>query len=386
MKHQKHAKLTRPNYGFFARNEWAIIGTTCGDIQQLAQRLTAVFSAKCKVAYVDADHKSADDTANAPQNSAFAAGAQLEYTDKIGYHRFDTKEQYDVWQFRQAFNETDFLIVNGNHFKAKKQVVVIDERKKESLSRKLDRLTDVDLILLKNADDTIYDFLQAHLATVNAIPMLLWDDFDGIVSFFEKALAAAKPVLNGLVLAGGKSQRMGHDKGLITYYQKPQQEHVYELIDAFCDTTFLSIRTDQTLDNDLATIKDAFVGLGPFGAILSAFKEYPNHAWLVVACDLPLLNEASISTLLENRNPSKIATAFLNPATGFPDPLVTIWEPKSYPILYQFLAQGYSCPRKVLINSDIELVDLPDPSILKNVNNPEELEEARRAIKKGFSK
>ena len=37
--HQKHTKLTKPNTGNYGRNEWAIMGTSCGIIQRLAQDL-----------------------------------------------------------------------------------------------------------------------------------------------------------------------------------------------------------------------------------------------------------------------------------------------------------------------------------------------------------
>ena len=121
-------------------------------------------------------------------------------------------------------------------------------------------------------------------------------------------------------------------------------------------------------------IFDNFIGLGPFGAIASAFRENPNSAWLVVACDLPLLDKDALDFLIQHRDPSKVATAFNSPDNEFPEPLITIWEPRSYPILLSFLSQGYSCPRKVLINSDVALVDAPDPRVLTNVNSPEDME------------
>ena len=64
-----------------------------------------------------------------------------------------------------------------------------------------------------------------------------------------------------------------------------------------------------------------------------------------------------------------MATAIYNPETGFPEPLITIWEPRSYQVILNFLAQGYSCPRKVLINSDINLLKLEEPRVLLNVND-----------------
>jgi molybdopterin-guanine dinucleotide biosynthesis protein A len=77
---------------------------------------------------------------------------------------------------------------------------------------------------------------------------------------------------------------------------------------------------------------------------------------------------------------SSIATAFNSPDNEFPEPLITIWEPKSYSILLSFLAQGYSCPRKVLINSDVNLLQAPNPEALTNVNTPEDLEKVKRTI------
>ena len=124
--------------------------------------------------------------------------------------------------------------------------------------------------------------------------------------------------LHGLVLAGGKSQRMGHDKTVIDYHGIPHWQYLASRISSYCDSVFISKRADQEKLSDDAypRLDDAFAGLGPFGGIVSAFKEYPNHAWLVVASDLPLADRA-IEHLVANRNPTKLATAFHNETTGF---------------------------------------------------------------------
>jgi molybdopterin-guanine dinucleotide biosynthesis protein A len=84
--------------------------------------------------------------------------------------------------------------------------------------------------------------------------------------------------------------------------------------------------------------------------------------------------------LIQARNPSKIATAFFNEATGLPDPLITIWEPKAYPEVLHFLSLGYSCPRKVLINSNTEVIQPVDPQTLINANSPEEYEQVMKIL------
>lgn len=386
-KHQKHAKLTRPTIGQFGRNEWAIIGTPCGNIQHLSYQLIEVLADSYRMAYVDADHASGDEQKNpdAKVENAMDAGAQVEYIDKIHFHRFDKREKLDVFQYREQFQGVDGVIVNGNHFLAKEQIVVVDPKKETSLRKKLDRLKAVRLFLLAEGVSEVPEYLQETVENWAAKPVLSLTDVSGIAEILGRDLAASVPPIKGLVLAGGKSQRMGSDKGMLSYYGKPQREYMADLLSPLCSEVALSCRPGQLEESqtDSTLLPDSFLGLGPFGAIVSAFREDPNAAWLVVACDLPLLDKTTLEYLIANRNPSKLATAFLNPATDFPDPLVTIWEPRAYPALLSFLAQGYSCPRKVLINSDIELLEIPNAAALRNVNTPEELKAVQAMLDVG---
>jgi molybdopterin-guanine dinucleotide biosynthesis protein A len=214
------------------------------------------------------------------------------------------------------------------------------------------------------------------------VPVYRLEETEKIIAFFRNKLERAKPMLNGLVLAGGKSQRMGFDKGAVNLFGKEQRFHIADMLKPVCNEVFISCREDQRsqIPGDYNVLTDTFIGLGPYGAILSAFRQQPDNAWLVIACDLPLLDEDTIQHLIRQRDLSKIATAFNSPYDGFPEPLITIWEPKSYPLLLAFLSQGYSCPRKVLINSDVKLLQAENPGALTNVNTPEELEKVKRTI------
>lgn len=379
MSHQKHTALKRPALGHFGRNEWAIIGAPCGSIQTLAQSLIGLLSDQYKVAYVDADHKSADDATEAPQ-TPLGKGASMEYTDKITHRRFEWGSEMGPFQFRPLFNGQDLILVNGNHFEAARQIVIIDARKEQSLQKKLDRLTQVQLFLLAEGAEDIYPFLKDHLPGWEQIPVLQITDNEGIAAFLQQQLQP--PPLYGLVLAGGRSVRMGQDKGLMDYHGKPQREYAADLLNTFCEKTFLSCRADQlaSLDGAYPALPDTFEGLGPFGAILSAFREYPDVAWLVIACDLPLLDGPTLQQLVGERRTAQVATAFTSPNDGMPEPLIAIWEPKSYLVLLQFLAQGYSCPRKVLLNAEVHLIEPAQPQALTNVNSRAELEQIQALI------
>ncbi|HEX4373855.1 MAG TPA: NTP transferase domain-containing protein [Puia sp.] len=189
--------------------------------------------------------------------------------------------------------------------------------------------------------------------------------------------------INGLVLAGGKSVRMGRDKSTIAWHGKEQQYYLADLLKSFCAAVFISRRGEVQNEKDLyyKILVDSYTGIGPYGAILSAFRSQPDVAWLVVACDLPLIDKNILSYLLENRDETKIATTFKSPFDGLPEPLITIWEPKSYEVLLSYLSNGYTCPRKVLIKSDdANILQPPNADLLMNVNTPEDLAKAEKLI------
>jgi len=373
--HEKHAKLKRLDTGTFGRNEIAIVGTTCANIRSIAQQIIQALP-HLKIAYVDADHHS---TGVAVENeSILTGGATVAYTDKISFQRIDFRSDPGSFQKRALFREQDLVIVNGNHFTARTQLVVIDPVK--NLEKKVEQLTSVKLILLKETDSAIPASLQ-KLPGFGDIPVVCLHQYALWTGIIRGLVVETTPLLQGLVLTGGQSSRMKQDKGNLSYHGVSQREYLYNLLLEYCDKAFVSCNAAQAAAlMELPAIEDTFLGLGPMGGILSAMQSDPNAAWLTVACDLPYLSQKTISFLVQNRNPSKNATAFLDAKGTFPEPLVTIWEPKSYLLLLQFLAQGYSCPRKVLINSDIELLTAPDSKEFLNVNNPGEYEQALQEL------
>jgi molybdopterin-guanine dinucleotide biosynthesis protein A len=190
--------------------------------------------------------------------------------------------------------------------------------------------------------------------------------------------------LYGLVLAGGKSRRMGFDKGAINWHGKEQRYYMADLLCTICDQVFISCRPEQqhNIAAGYNALPDTFTGLGPYGAILSAFKANPNVAWLVIACDLPLMDTTTLEYLLQHRDVKSIATTFQSPFDGLPEPLITIWEPSSNEVLLSFLSEGHSCPRKTLIrNSDrVKILIPPNPDALMNANTPEDAAKAKEII------
>ncbi|MGB6603226.1 MAG: NTP transferase domain-containing protein [Steroidobacteraceae bacterium] len=189
--------------------------------------------------------------------------------------------------------------------------------------------------------------------------------------------------LYGLLLAGGRSSRMGRDKAALTAAGRSQLERAVALLVPHVERTFVSVRADQRSDPLRAgfpQIVDRHENLGPIAGILAAQAQYPEHAWLVLACDLPLLDAATLAHLLRHRAASREASAYRSSRDGLPEPLCAIYEPSSQPRLAAYVAGGRDCPRKFLMQADVELLDEPNPRALDNANTPEEYAAAMAAL------
>ncbi len=190
----------------------------------------------------------------------------------------------------------------------------------------------------------------------------------------------------GLVLAGGHSTRMGRDKAALEYHGRPQIEEALALLKSCCGSVLVSCRPDQAERPPFAghpCLCDRYDNLGPMSGLLTALETHPDRAWLVVACDLPQLDRATLEALVAGRDPSRMATAFRGRTDGLPDPLCAIYEPAARDRLDQLVREGILCLRKALIRSEVRLLDPPDPLALENANAPDECDAMRRALASG---
>jgi molybdopterin-guanine dinucleotide biosynthesis protein A len=189
--------------------------------------------------------------------------------------------------------------------------------------------------------------------------------------------------LHGLILAGGLSTRMHRDKAALEYQGRSQLDRAFELASRHAAKVFVSVRADQTLDPTRAQrpmIVDSVAGEGPIVGIRSALAAHPQVAWLVLACDLPFLSDATIEYLVRERNSAGsaagFATAYKSAHDGLPEPLCAIWEPAAAKALADYQAGGGHCPRKFLIRHGARLLEAQDARALDNVNTPEEYTQA----------
>jgi molybdopterin-guanine dinucleotide biosynthesis protein A len=190
--------------------------------------------------------------------------------------------------------------------------------------------------------------------------------------------------LFGLVLAGGRSTRMQRDKAAIEYQAgETQLDVAVKLLAPRVERVFVSVRAEQSGERaraGYAQILDRGDVEGPIAGISAALAEHPQVAWLVLACDLPFLDAATLDKLIAARNTASDATAFRSSHDGLPEPLCAIYEPRARAAIAAHIAGGRNCPRKFLINAGTSLLDQPNPRALDNVNTVAEYGAAMDAL------
>jgi len=320
-KHSKHTNLVRRDNDNYAPNEIAILGAKCDIISDIVSKVSKNLS-NYKLVYFDASHAK-DVAKNRLSEYVFHHEGNLQIT---------TSGTINKYQQRLDFAQFDYVFINGNHYQGAKQILILDEAKEASVLKRLDQLDNIQFIIKLNSETELFDFLVEKYPNIKNKRCYSLNDIDAISNHINDLIQEKIAPVKGLVLVGGKSTRMGSDKSELNYFGKPQKEVAKELLEEHNLETFYSV---QKSDNDYE-ISDKFLNIGPFGGICSAFQKDPNSAWFVLATDVPFVNNEIIQLVLKHRNPSKVATAIKGKNKDFVEPLITIYEPKAYPILLQY--------------------------------------------------
>ncbi len=180
-------------------------------------------------------------------------------------------------------------------------------------------------------------------------------------------------MIKGLILAGGKSSRMGYDKSLINYHGKPQREFLFDLLSRFCTEVYVSCKSEEDVPQQFNPLPDQYDIETPLNGILSAFSKDPSSAWLALAVDMPFIDSATLQFLVSNRGADKVATCFLDSDGKNPEPLLTLWESTAFPLLQSFYKAGNISPRSFLMQHDVQILSVPDKNVLMNINSNDEL-------------
>jgi len=266
---------------------------------------------------------------------------------------FERNWNYHPFEFRIENDLPEYV----NHF----NFSIIDTHAVAPTVTAIHSHLDKDFVLLQKSTDTKLEILPNNKESFMAL---------------VKRKTELAPY--GLILVGGKSERMGRDKFSLELKGKTLVQLAYEKLSAICPQVFISCRENQKDEAALKPfpqIHDRFMSLGPSGGIMSAQILKPERPWIVLACDLANVSMTSLNFLVQKRDPLSFATCFSNTVKRGVDPLCALYEPKSLVRFFEFIALGNYCPRKMLNNSKVALLDISNISNkdeLMNFNTPEE--------------
>lgn len=189
--------------------------------------------------------------------------------------------------------------------------------------------------------------------------------------------------LLGVVLAGGRSSRMGYDKALMEIHGGVRQiDYLSNLLGKFCMSVAISSRLVNSAvteaRKDLVALVDDTTIEGPLAGVVAGLEKSENGV-LVVACDMPFLDPYSLLQLVSNRDRQALATYF-NGSDDKPEPLCAIYEKGALPALLDRVSKGWLSLRRFLMDDDTTQIPLARSRLLANVNTPEEAEAARREL------
>ncbi len=111
---------------------------------------------------------------------------------------------------------------------------------------------------------------------------------------------------NGYILAGGKSSRMGTDKGLLLFEGKAMIQYVIEQMLPIFDKLVIVSNNPEYEKFGLEVIPDLIKDIGPAGGIYTALKHSETKLNFMVSCDMPFVNKEAVDFIFKNRNESQI--------------------------------------------------------------------------------
>lgn len=195
---------------------------------------------------------------------------------------------------------------------------------------------------------------------------------------------------DGIVVCGGKSSRMGTDKGLLVYKGKAQRYLLYDILRPFCDEVFLSCNKTQARQVAPTYQKlvdaDGYNGIGPMGALLTVMDYRPGKHLLVLASDYPYIKGNTIAqfcAFIDSRLSDGYMVgpiAFFHSETGFYEPLLAWYPAICAPGLRQQYEKGNYSLQHFLRQGNALAYHLADTLEMTSVDTPEAHDKAKKAL------
>ena len=192
--------------------------------------------------------------------------------------------------------------------------------------------------------------------------------------------------VSGVVLAGGKSKRMGMDKRHLSVHGKPLLDRVTSvLLELFPEVLLVLAEEDISKQDDrIRIVTDLVPGCAAVGGLYTGLYHSRHPRVFVVACDMPFINPAVIELFLQKADATDIVLAQL--VTGL-QPLHGLYSKHCLPFLKAMIDARDLRLQNIADQQGLAVHRIPeteikrlDPQLLSflNVNSPADLELAQK--------
>lgn len=177
----------------------------------------------------------------------------------------------------------------------------------------------------------------------------------------------------GIILAGGKSQRMGTDKGMLLLNGKPFITHIYEAMKPIFGDNIVVVSSNKEYDAlGYNRIEDFISDKGPVGGLYTALKQSKTKFNLVLSVDVPLITTELLQWLIDNHDDSYLITQL--ESNEKVNPLVAVYDRALRTLLGEHLAGNQLKLKDVIAEVNTQTLIVPKKwhSQLQNINTEED--------------
>lgn len=190
----------------------------------------------------------------------------------------------------------------------------------------------------------------------------------------------SKQKITGIILAGGKSRRMGTEKGLLRMSGKYMIEYAIDVLKEICDDIIISENSEVYNFLGYPVIPDIYSNSGPMGGIYSAMQHSNSDLNIVLSCDMPFVTKEMLIFLLDNTSNYDVVVPWYGDEKF--EPMCAIYRQNTLPVFEKFIQnKNFKIPdafkqlkiNKLKMSKDIEAYD---PLLFENINSKNELQKA----------
>ena len=184
--------------------------------------------------------------------------------------------------------------------------------------------------------------------------------------------------VNGYILAGGKSSRMGKDKGLINYNGIAIVEHIIGQIKPLVNKLVIVSNNIEYEKFGFEVINDLMKGIGPAGGIYTALRHTDLELNFIVSCDMPYINKDGVQYIIQNSIHSQITVPEKD---GITQPLVGVYSKDCLNKWTQLIQQRKIKLQEMILHFKLNIINvndniLFDNNFFMNINTKKDLDNA----------